>query len=420
MTFTEADCLRSRGDFPALERTVDDRPIAYLDGPAGTQVPRAVIDAITCYYEKCNANSHGEFVTSRESDLLVHETREAAAAFLGAPSWREVSFGQNMTTLAFSLSRALVREWQPGDEVVITQLDHEANRGPWLSLEERGIVVREVAVQPDGRLDYSDLERKVTSRTRLVALGLASNALGTVNDVAYARRLASSVGAYLLLDAVHYAAHFPVDVTALDTDFLLCSAYKFYGPHVGLLYCRPGLLDRLRTDKLRVQEDEAPFKIETGTLNHAALAGVKAAIEYIASWGTGGTLRERIVSAMEGIGAHEHGLAAHYYDSLAKIPGVTVHGPDFSGPRAPTISITIDGVTANEAARLLGAQGLQVWDGHFYAVRAIEVLGLAERGGVIRTGIVMYNTRDEIDRLVAAVGEIAVASQGQVANAAVS
>jgi len=288
MTFTEADCLRSRGDFPALERTVDDRPIAYLDGPAGTQVPRAVIDAITCYYEKCNANSHGEFVTSRESDLLVHETREAAAAFLGAPSWREVSFGQNMTTLAFSLSRALVREWQPGDEVVITQLDHEANRGPWLSLEERGIVVREVAVQPDGRLDYSDLERKVTSRTRLVALGLASNALGTVNDVAYARRLASSVGAYLLLDAVHYAAHFPVDVTALDTDFLLCSAYKFYGPHVGLLYCRPGLLDRLRTDKLRVQEDEAPFKIETGTLNHAALAGVKAAIEYIASWGPEG------------------------------------------------------------------------------------------------------------------------------------
>jgi cysteine desulfurase family protein (TIGR01976 family) len=407
MTFTEADCLRSRGDFPALERTVDGRPIAYLDGPAGTQVPHAVIDAIACYYQKHNANSHGEFVTSRESDLLVHETREAVAAFLGAPSWREVSFGQNMTTLAFSLSRALVRDWQPGDEVVITQLDHEANRGPWLSLEERGIVIREVALKPDGRLDYSDLEAKVTARTRLVALGLASNALGTVNDAAFARRLASSVGAYLLLDAVHYAAHFPLDVTALDADFLLCSAYKFYGPHVGLLYCRPGLLDRLRTDKLRVQDDEAPWKIETGTLNHAALAGVKAAIEYIASWGTGGTLRERIVSAMEGIGAHEHALAVHYYDSLRKIPGVTVHGPDFSGSRAPTVSITIDGVTANEAARRLGAQGLQVWDGHFYAVRAIEVLGLAERGGVIRTGIVMYNTRDEIDRLVAAVREIA-------------
>ena len=288
-----------------------------------------------------------------------------------------------MTTLNFSLSHALAREMAPGDEIVITQLDHEANRGPWLALREQGIVLREVALRPDGRLDGEDFARQVTPRTRLVAMGLASNALGTVNDAALARRLAREVGAWLLLDAVHYAAHFPLDVTALDTYFLLCSAYKFYGPHVGILYARPGLLDRLRTDKLSVQDDAAPFRIETGTLNHAALAGVKAAIDYIASWGTGESERERIVSAMRGIGAWEHALGAYYHQNVAAIPGVTVHGPDFSpasGQRAPTVSITIDGVPPHAAARALGAKGLQVWDGHFYAARAIEVLGLSDQG----------------------------------------
>lgn len=407
MAFTEDDCRRCRKDFPSLARTVDGYPLAFLDGPAGTQVPRPVIDAISRYYETSNANSHGEFPTSRETDRLLSETREAVAAFLGAPSWQSISFGQNMTTLNFALSHALGRAMEPGDEVVITQLDHEANRGPWLGLAERGMVIREVALKPDGRLDYDDMERQITERTRLVALGLASNALGTVNDVARARELSNRVGAWLLLDAVHHAAHFSIDVEALDCDFLLCSAYKFYGPHVGLLYSRPGLLDRLRTDKLRTQEDEAPFRIETGTLNHAALAGVKAAIEYIASWGEGAALRERIVSAMEGIGAWEHALGRQYYDAVRQIPGVTVWGPDFSGRRAPTVSITIDGVPAIEAARRLGAKGLQVWDGHFYAIRAIEVLGLAERGGVLRTGIVMYNTPEEIERLLAGVAEIA-------------
>jgi selenocysteine lyase/cysteine desulfurase len=245
-----------------------------------------------------------------------------------------------------------------------------------------------------------------------VALGVASNALGTVNDVALARRLSRQVGAWLLLDAVHAAAHFPLDVTALDADFLLCSAYKFYGPHVGLLYARPGLLDRLPTDKLRVQEDAAPFRIETGTLNHAALAGVKAAIEYIASWGEGTTLRERLVAAMTAIAGREHGLGAYYHDNVRRIPGVAVHGPDFAdsdfaGQRAPTVSISIDGVHPTDAARALGERGLQVWDGHFYALRAIEALGLAERGGVIRTGIVMYNTREEIDRLLEGVEALA-------------
>ena len=409
--FTAADCERCRRDFPSLSRTVNGLPLAFLDGPAGTQVPEPVIAAMAEYYRTSNANTHGEFPTSRQTDRLLHEVRETVAAFLGAPSGREISFGQNMTTLNFSLSHALVRRMAPGDEIVITQLDHEANRGPWLNLRERGIVVREVALRPDGRLDPEDFARQVTAKTRLVALGLASNALGTVNDVALARRLSREVGAWLLLDAVHHAAHFPIDVTALDADFLLCSAYKFYGPHVGILYARPGLLDQLPTDKLRTQEDEAPFRIETGTLNHAALAGVKAAVEYIASWGEGGSLRERAVSAMAGIAGWEHGLGAYYYEEIRKIPGVTVYGPDFSGPRAPTVSIAIDGVPPTEAARSLGERGVQVWDGHFYAVRAIEALGLAERGGVIRTGIVMYNTREEIDRLLEGVAALASSSQ---------
>jgi cysteine desulfurase family protein (TIGR01976 family) len=407
MPFTAADCERARRDFPALGRIVDGRPLAFLDGPAGTQVPEAVIDAVAGYYRTSNANTHGEFPTSRESDRLLHETREAVAAFLGAPSWRQVSFGQNMTTLNYALSHALVKEMAPGDEIVITQLDHEANRGPWLALQERGITVREVALRMDGTLDPEDFARKVTARTRLVAVVMASNALGTVTDLGLARRLARQAGAWLLLDAVHYAAHLPLDVQELDADFLLCSAYKFYGPHVGILYCRPGLLERLPAERLRTQEEEAPWRFEMGTLNHAALAGVKATVEYLSAWGEGGTLRQRIVSAMGGIAAYEHGVGAYYYDEVRRIPGVTVWGPDFSGPRAPTVSITIDGVHPAAAARRLGEKGIQVWDGNFYALRPVEALGLAEKGGLIRTGIVMYNTRQEVDRLLEAVAGIA-------------
>ena len=406
-TFTSEDCARCRRDFPSLARTVDGVPLAFLDGPAGTQVPEPVIAAMSDYYRTSNANTHGEFPTSRETDRLLQETRDTVAAFLGAPSGREISFGQNMTTLTYSLSYALARQMAPGDEIVITQLDHEANRGPWLNLQEKGIVIREAALRRDGRLDPEDLARQVTPKTRLVALGVASNALGTVTDATLARRLSREVGAWLLLDAVHYAAHLPLDVVALDADFLVCSAYKFYGPHVGILYARPGLLDRLPTDRLRVQDEEGPARIEMGTLNHAALIGVKAAVEYIASWGEGGSLRERIVSAMNGIAGWEHEVGAYCYDNVRRIPGVTVWGPDFSGPRAPTISITLDGVPAIEAARALGRRGIQVWDGHFFAIRPVEALGLLERGGLLRTGIVMYNTREEVDRLLEGIEEIA-------------
>ncbi len=408
MAFDEGGAEGCRRDFPALERAVNGHRLAFLDGPAGTQVPRQVIEAIAAYYRTCNANTHGAFVTSRESDELIRAAREVVAAFLGAPSWREIAFGANMTTLNFSLSRALAREMRPGDEIVITELDHEANRGPWLALSEGGVKVREVVLKHDGTLDLEDLRRKITGRTKLVAIGYASNALGTVNDVALARELSRDVGAWLLVDAVHYAPHFALDVTALDADFLLCSAYKFYGPHVGILYTRPGLLRRLATARLRTQDEEPPYRIETGTLNHAAIAGVKAAIEYIASWGDGDTLRARVVSAMRGIAAHEHSLAASYWDSVTRLPGVTAWGQDFRSPqRAPTVSITIAGVRPSEAARALGDAGVLVWDGDFYAARAIEALGLAEGGGVLRTGLSMYNTREEIERLLAGIAAMA-------------
>jgi cysteine desulfurase family protein (TIGR01976 family) len=399
--FTSEECLTCRRDFPALERRQGDLPVAYLDGPAGTQVPQPVIDAISGYYRTINANARGRFLASRETDELLRRSREAVAALLGASSWQEISFGQSMTSLTFSLARALARQMEPGDEIVITELDHEANRGPWLDLREQGIVVQEVRLEPTGRLDRQDLKRKVTNKTKLVAMGLASNALGTVNDVGFARQLCLEVGAYLLVDAVHHAPHFPLDVVALDADFLLCSAYKFYGPHVGILYSRPGLLDRLDTDHLRTQPTAAPHRIETGTLNHAAIAGVEAAIEYLASWGEGPDLRSRLISAVGAIAAWEHEVARHYYDNVRNLPGVTVWGPDFADRmRAPTVSITIDGVEPAAAAKALDTRAIQVRDGHFYAARAVEVLGLAERGGLVRIGVSMYNTREEIDRLL--------------------
>ncbi len=406
--FGETEARRCRADFPSLARRQGERALAFLDGPAGTQVPAAVIEAIAGYYRTSNANTDGQFVTSHETDALVAATRDTVASFLGAASGRTISFGQNMTTLCYSLRHALGRELREGDEVLITQLDHEANRGPWLSLRESGVAVSEVRLRPDGRLDYDDMAARIGPRTRIVAMGLSSNALGTVNDAALARRLSRAVGALLVLDAVHYAPHFPVDVAALDADFLLCSAYKFYGPHVGILYARPGLLDGMEPDRLRTQAQQAPDRFETGTLNHAALAGVKAAIEYIAAWGDGETLRERIVSAVASIADHEHALARRYDEEVRRIPGVRRWGVGFDeGPRAPTVSITIEGTTAEAAARRLGAAGVMVWDGHFYAVRPVEVLGLVERGGLLRTGLSMYNTPEEIDRLLAGVAEIA-------------
>jgi cysteine desulfurase family protein (TIGR01976 family) len=406
VAYTLDHCVRSRQDFPAL---VKNPALAFLDGPGGSQVPRVVVDAVADVYASCNVNTHGNFAPSREVDRRMQAARSVVAAFLGAEGGSCISFGQNMTTLNFALSAAIGRTLAKGDEVLITQLDHEANRGPWAGLAERGAVVREVRLLESGELDAADMAAKITPRTKLLAIGASANSLGTVNDIALARRLTREVGALLIVDAVHYAPHFPVDVQALGADFLLCSGYKFYGPHVGVLYSRPGALDALPTYRLSVQDPLAPYRIETGTLNHAAIDGVRAAVEYIASWGSGTSLRERIVDAMTHIAAYEHDLAKHYHDAASRMPGVRVWGPDFAAgrKRAPTVSITLDKVTAAEAAGALGNQGICVWDGDFYAARAVQVLGLAERGGLLRTGISMYNTRDELNRLLAALATLA-------------
>jgi cysteine desulfurase family protein (TIGR01976 family) len=404
MAYAAQDALRARRDFPALDRAGSGgMALAYLDGPGGSQVPQCVIDAIGDVYASCNVNTHGLFPPSQEVDRRMDAARAAVATFLGAPAAACISFGQNMTTLNFSLANAIVRTLQDGDEILITQLDHEANRGPWLNLRQRGARVQEVRLLPSGVLDAADMAAKITPRTRLLAIGGSSNALGTVNDLSLARRLTREVGALLVVDAVHYAPHFSIDVAALGVDFLLCSAYKFYGPHVGILYSRPGALDELPTDRLGTQDPAPPYRIETGTLNHAAIAGVHAAIGYLAGFGQGATLRERLLDAMQGIARYEHGLAAHYYSGVRALPGVRVFGPDFSSlDRAPTVSITLQNHSPAQAASALGRQGICVWNGDFYAARAVEVLGLAAGGGLLRTGISLYSTQAEIDRLLGA------------------
>jgi cysteine desulfurase family protein (TIGR01976 family) len=409
MAFTLEHSLRCRKDFPALNHVrADGLQLAYLDGPGGSQVPQAVIDALADVYSSCNVNTHGNFPPSAEIDRRMQRAREVLAAFLGAEDASCISFGQNMTTLCYALSAAIGQTLRKGDEVLVTQLDHEANRGPWMRLQEHGIVVQEVRLLGSGLLDVADMAAKIGPRTKLFALGASSNALGTVNDIKLARRLTRDVGALLVVDAVHYAPHFPLDVHDLGADFLLCSAYKFYGPHVGVLYSRPGALNALPTNRLVVQDPNAPYRIETGTLNHAAIDAARAAVEYLAGWGSGVSLRERIVDAMQGISDYEHQLAKVYHDAVRRIDGVRVWGPDFTRrERAPTVSITLEKATAEQAARALGSEGICVWDGHFYAARAVEVLGLTARGGLLRTGVSMYSTPEELERLLAGIQRLA-------------
>jgi len=387
-----------RSQFPSLQRRPNKLPMIFLDGPGGTQVPNSVIDAISDYYKTSNANTHGEFITTHETDEVIANMRTSVAALLNAESPGCISIGQNMTTLNFALARGIARMLKPGDEVVITQLDHEGNRGPWLMLRDFGIKVKEVALRQSGVLDYDDFEAKVNENTRVVAVGMAANSIGTVNDIQKARELSYKYNAWLVLDAVHYAPHFSIDVQKLGCDFLLCSAYKFYGPHVGLLYSRPGLLDRIPTDRLRTAGQTAPDSIETGTLNHAAIAGVKAAVDFLASLGEGSSLRERLVNAYQNIGEHERKLAMQLHDGLKKIPGVKVVGQDFSSNhRAPTVSFTMEKKTPQQVCAHLATKNICAWDGHFYALRAIEILGLLEKGGVTRLGISVYNRSEDIE-----------------------
>lgn len=388
--------------FPVLQRKVNGQPLVLLDGPAGTQVPLSVIDAISHYYKNSNANSHGAFITTRETDIVLDETRAAVAALLGAEGAHNISFGQNMTTLNFSLSKAIGRKLQPGDEILITQLDHESNRGPWLALRDKGIIVREIPILENGTLAMKHMRDMINENTRLVAMGMASNFTGAVNDFQEVRKLTYEKGAWLLLDAVHYAPHFSIDVGEIGCDFLLCSAYKFYGPHVGLLYSKTGMLDQMPTDRLRTAYQMAPYKIETGTLNHAALAGVLAAIRFMAEQGKGETLRDQLITAFETITPHEERLAKKLYAYLDSTEKFNVIGPDFGeGERAPTLSFVTEGMTAKQVCEYLAENNICAWSGHFYAQKAAEVLGLQELGGVTRMGMSIYTTDADIEKTIA-------------------
>jgi len=392
--------------FPALRQEVAGQSLVYLDGPGGTQVPWPVVEAQRHYYETSNANAHGAFITSRRTDAVVEEARALLANFLGAPSADCISLGQNMTSLNFALSRAMSYYLQPGDEVLITQLDHEANRGPWLALRSHGIVVREIPLLPSGQLDYEALQRLLNHNTRLVAMGYASNLLGTINDVQRVRQLSYQVGAWLLLDAVHYAPHFTIDVTALGADFLLCSAYKFYGPHVGVLYAKPKLLDRLPLDNLRTAGQRAPQRIETGTPNFAAIAGTTACLRFLASFGTGEDPQQQLRDAMQQIQAYEAQLLERLYKPLSSMRRVSIIGPGAQGNRTPTIALTVQGLSPKYICEELDRKQILAWNGHFYALRALEVLGLAERGGVVRLGLSAYSSEADVDRTVAAIEEL--------------
>lgn len=401
------DSKKIREAFPSLSlRDKNNNQIIYLDGPGGTQVPNSVIDGISEYYKKHNANTHGEFGTSIETDKIMSTLRDKASILLNAEDKNCISIGQNMTTLNFQLARGLSKMFKEGDEVIITALDHEANRGPWKIFEEKGIKLIEINLLLNGELDYNDFENKINSKTVMIAMGMSSNALGTINDFEKIRKLTLNKKILLLLDAVHYAPHFTIDVKSLKCDFLLCSAYKFYGPHVGLLYTKPDFLNKIDTDRLIVQEQDAPYKIETGTLNHAACNGVIKAIDFISSFGDGNSLREKIESSYLKISIHENKLASKLYSSLNQLKNIEVIGTDFSKRRAPTVSFIHKNKSPNEICKILASYNICAWDGHFYALKAIQDLDLEKIGGVTRLGVSLYNTEEEIDRTIEIISKI--------------
>jgi cysteine desulfurase family protein (TIGR01976 family) len=394
-----------RARFPALERTHEGQAVAYFDGPGGTQVPRDVAEAMTDYLYHHNANTHWNYPSSAETDALIDRARGAAADFLGGQP-NEVVFGNNMTTITFHVARALGRGWGAGDEVVVTELDHHANVAPWRALaRERGITIRSVPMDPaSGQIVWPELERALSSKTRLLAIGAASNALGTISDVATASRLAHAAGALCYVDAVHYAAHGVVDVKAIDCDFLVCSPYKFYGPHAGLLYGKAERLASLDVPKLDPAPNEIPERLETGTQNHEGIVGSGAAIDFLASLAPGATRRERLVRAMTELHARGDILVRQMWEGLSALPGVTCYGPQPGLPRTPTISFTVDGVHSDLVAAALARQGVFASNGDFYATTVIERIGHAS-DGVVRAGCACYTTEAEVDRLISGVSE---------------
>ena len=409
----------ARAQFPSLGLRVSEQPVVYLDNPAGTQVPLRVVERMRDYFLQANANTHGDFLTSRRTDEVIARARELGAAFLGARSATEIAFGPNMTTLTYAVSRALARGWSSGDEVIVTDLDHDANISPWLDLSERGVVVRRIPLLgSSGTLDLQAFERLLSRKTRLVAVGYASNALGTINDVARIARLAHAANASVWVDAVHYAPHGPIDVQALGADFLVCSAYKFFGPHLGLLWGKSERLDELRAHQVRPAPRTSPEKLETGTKNHEGLAGLVGALEYLAELGAAGepslqpagTARAALLRSMQAVRAYELELAAQLLEGLTRIPGLRLYGVSRAeelAQRVPTFGFTLAGVEGSEVSRRLAEQGIFTWSGNHYALTLMERLGLAEQGGLVRVGAVHYNTPAEIERLLGALSAIA-------------
>ena len=404
----------ARAQFPSLAQSVNGHPAAFLDGPGGTQVSQRVIDAIRDYLVQSNANTEGAYATSRRTDAMIAGARSAMADLLGCDA-DEVVFGPNMTTLTFALSRSIGRELGQGDEIVVTHLDHDANVSTWRALEERGVKLQFVDVnEQDCTLNMGDMARKINGRTKLVAVGYASNAVGTINDVKEVIRLAHAAGAMAFVDAVHYAPHGPIAVRELDCDFLACSTYKFFGPHMGVLYGKREHLKRLQPYKVRALTNDIPFRWEMGTLNHECIAGITACVEYLADLGRhvnpeAGSRRAALLSAYEAIQSYERRLIERLIRGLVEIPRLKFFGisdPKRFSQRAPTVAVRIEGHTPLELANRLGERGFFTWDGNYYALNLTERLDVEKSGGFLRIGLVHYNTVEEVDGVVAALKEI--------------
>ena len=404
-----------RAQFPSLKLQVNGHQAAFLDGPAGTQVPRQVMDAIQNYLLNANANTYGAVATSRRTNDIILSVRAAMADFFNC-SADEVVFGQNMTTITFGLARAIGRELKPGDEIVVTALDHDGNVAPWRALEGKGIVIRQVDIREgDCTLDLEDLKRKITAKTKLVAVGYASNMVGTINPVSEIAKLAHAAGALMFIDAVHYAPHGSIDVKALDCDFLVCSPYKFFGPHMGALYGKREHLQRFTPYKVRPATDVSPESWETGTQVQELIAGIQAAVDYIAELGrrcdpSAKTRREALSAAYRVTVPYERALLTKLIEGLQTIPKIKIFGitdPTRFGERCSTLSFRMGEHNPTEIAAYLGDRGLFTWDGNFYALNLSERLGVEQKGGVLRVGLVHYNTAEEVDRLLAALREFA-------------
>ncbi len=411
---TKLDLARIRAQFPSLTQTVNGHPAIFLDGPGGTQVPQRVIDAISHYLSRDNANSGGNYETARRTDKMLLDARHAMADFLGC-DWDEIVFGMNMTSLTFAMSRSIGRELKAGDEIVLTCLDHDANFAPWKALEERGVVIRVADIrEEDCTLDMVDLASKINSRTKVVAVGLASNAVGTINDVAEVVRLAHKVGALAYIDAVHYAPHGPIDVRAIDCDFLACSSYKFFGPHMGVLYGKREHLQRLTPYKVRPLINDVPQRWEMGTLNHECIAGITECVNYLADLGRGinasaSTRRQALLAAMREIQLYERSLVERMIQGLLEIRGLKLYGitnPRRFEHRCPTAAARIDGHTPADLANKLSDRGIFTWDGNYYAINLSERLGVEPSGGFLRIGLAHYNVGEEVETLLTALREI--------------